>query len=57
MHDVSSRFSILLPANLITKEENIIVKEANILQAKYLDGISPEFLIRKIVLFEERRKI
>ena len=42
---------------LITKEENIIVKEANLLQAKYSDGISPEFPIWKIVLFEERWKI
>ena len=43
MHDVVGRFSILFPANLITKKENIIVKEAKLLQAKYSDDISPEF--------------
>ena len=43
MHDVVSRFSILFPANLITKKGNIIVKEAKLLQAKYSDDISPEF--------------
>ena len=52
MHDFVSRFSTLFPANL-TREENIIAKDANLLRAKHSDGISPEFPIRKIV-FEER---
>ena len=40
MHDVASRFSVLFQANLINKEENIIIQEANSLQSKYSDGIS-----------------
>ena len=33
MHDVVSRFSILFPDNLITKEQNILVKGVNLLRA------------------------
>ena len=51
MHDVVSRFSILYLANLITKEENIIVKEANLLQAKYSDGISSDLNFQLEILF------
>ena len=40
MHNVVNRFSILFPVNLNIKEENIIVKEANLLQAKHSDDIS-----------------
>jgi len=44
MHDVVSKFSVLLLANLINKEENIIIQEVSLLQSKYPD-ISPEFPI------------
>jgi len=29
MHDVASRFSVLFSANIINKDENIIIQEAN----------------------------
>lgn len=46
MNDVVSRFSVLFPANLINKEENVIILEASSLQSKYPDDISPEFPIQ-----------
>jgi len=48
MHAIVSRFSagLLFPANLINKEENIIMQEAGSLHSKYPDDISPEFPIQ-----------
>ena len=41
-------FHYFFPANLITKEENIIVKEADLLQAKYSDSTYLNFQLGKL---------